>query len=99
MIRHIVMFSAKNPDNPENVEFIYNGLKMLEGIKGDWILSVTKNKKVDHIENHMDVVVYGEFPDEQTLAYYKSHPTYQECISIVRPMRKNRIAVDIPVKG
>lgn len=99
MIRHIVMFSAKDPDSKEDVETIYNGLKMLETIKGDWILNVTKNKKVDHIDNAIDFVVYGEFPDEQTLAYYKSHPIYQASIATVRPLRKQRIAVDIPVKG
>ncbi|PCK00586.1 MAG: stress responsive protein [Zetaproteobacteria bacterium] len=93
MIRHIVMFSAKQP---ENIDTIYQGLKMLETIDGDWILRVTKNAKVDQIANDIDVVVYGEFPDEDALAVYKSHPTYIECISVVRPLRDKRIAVDIP---
>lgn len=98
MIRHIVMFNAKNPDNPKDIEELYKNLKLLETIKGDWHLSVTKNRKVDHRANDMDVVVYGEFPDEQTLAYYKTHPTYQECSRIVRPIRNQRIAVDIPTE-
>jgi len=92
MIRHIVMFTAKTP---EDIDIIYNGLKMLESIEGNWILSVTKNKKVDQIGNDIDVVVYGEFPDEGALKLYKSHPTYQECIDVVRPLRDKRIAVDI----
>ncbi|MGH1378788.1 MAG: Dabb family protein [Alphaproteobacteria bacterium] len=93
MIRHIVMFSAKQPDN---VDGIYQGLKMLEGIEGNWLLSVTKNSKLDQIANDIDVVVYGEFPDEAALARYKSHPIYDECITIVRPLRDKRVAVDIP---
>ncbi|MCK5373674.1 MAG: Dabb family protein [Alphaproteobacteria bacterium] len=96
MIRHIVMFNAKKYGDDENIEAIYNGLKMLETIKGDWSLKVIKNKKVDHRANDMDIVVYGEFPDETTLAYYKTHPTYQKCTALVRPLRNQRIAVDIP---
>ncbi len=97
MIRHIVMFNAKKPGDPENIQALFDGLKMLETIKGDWKLTVTKNIKVDHRANDIDVVVYGEFPDEQTLAYYKTHPTYQKCTALVRPIRDQRIAVDITV--
>lgn len=87
------MFSAKKP---ELIDSVYTGLKMLEHIEGDWHLSVTKNKKVDQIENDIDVVVYGEFKDDAALQTYKSHPIYQECIDVVRPLRDRRIAVDIP---
>lgn len=96
MIRHIVMFNAKNPEDKKNLQELYDGLKMLETIKGDWKLTVTQNIKVDHRANDIDVVVYGEFPDEETLAYYKTHPIYQKCTTIVRPIRNQRIAVDIP---
>ena len=92
MIRHIVMFSAKSPDN---VDAIYNGLKTLENIKGNWLLRVTKNEKLDQIANDIDVVVYGEFPDKDALALYKEHQIYQDTITIVRPLRDKRIAVDI----
>ncbi len=92
MIRHIVMFSAKKP---ENVEIIYQGLKNLENIEGDWLLKVTKNKKLDQISNDIDVVVYGEFPDEGALHSYKEHQIYHDTIEIVRPLRDKRIAVDI----
>ena len=94
MIRHIVMFSAKKP---ENIDDIYNGLKNLENIKGNWLLRVTKNEKLDQIANDIDVVVYGEFPNETALARYKEHQIYQDTITIVRPLRDKRIAVDIPI--
>ena len=93
MIRHIVMFNAKNPND---IETIYDGLKTLENIQGDWTLNVTKNTKLDELANDIDVVVYGEFPDEETLAQYKADPIYQHAITIVRPLRDKRIAVDIP---
>jgi hypothetical protein len=98
MIRHIVMFNAKKPGDAENIKALFEGLKMLETIKGDWSLTVTRNIKVDHRANDIDVVVYGEFPDEKTLAYYKTHATYQKCTALVRPIRNQRIAVDIPVE-
>ena len=92
MIRHIVMFNAKDK---ADIDAIYQGLKMLEGIEGDWLLNVTKNEKIDQIENEIDVVVYGEFPDNAALVAYKAHPTYEECIKVVRPLRDKRIAVDV----
>ncbi len=93
MIRHIVMFSAKNPDD---IEIIYQGLKTLENIKGSWSLKVSKNEKIDQVENEIDIVVYGEFYDKAALAKYKSDTIYHEAIKIVRPLRDKRIAVDIP---
>ena len=93
MIRHIVLFTAKADDQ---IETVYNGLKLLENIDGPWSLSVTKNNKIDKIANDIDVVVYGEFPDEAALEQYKADPIYQKSIDIVRPLRDMRVAVDIP---
>ncbi len=86
------MFSAKRP---ENIDTIYAGLKNLENIKGNWLLRVTKNEKLDQIANDIDVVVYGEFPDKNALMQYKSNKIYQDTIEIVRPLRDQRIAVDV----
>lgn len=93
MIRHIVLFTAKSPDL---IDDVYRGLKQLETIEGNWLLRVTKNNKIDQIANDIDVVVYGEFPDEAAIKTYKSHPTYENAIKIVRPIRDQRYAVDIP---
>ncbi len=93
MIRHIVLFTAKTTND---LDTIYNGLKLLETIEGNWSLNIYKNNKIDQIANDIDVVVYGEFQDETALAQYKSHPTYQKAIEIVRPLRDKRIAVDVP---
>ena len=92
MIRHIVLFTAKEG----HIDNVYKGLKTLETIEGNWTLQITKNEKIDQIANDVDVVVYGEFPDEQALDTYKAHPTYEDAIKIVRPLRDKRIAVDIP---
>ncbi len=92
MIRHIVFFSAKDKNK---IDEVYNGLKVLETIPGDWTLSITKNQKVDLYANDVDVVVYGEFPSDEALERYKHHPIYQECTKTVRPLRDLRYAVDI----
>lgn len=92
MIRHIVMFNANNPEDKER---IFEGLKMLESIEGDFHLEVRANIKQDRFGNDVDFVVYGEFPDEASLNAYKHHPIYEECITIVRPLRDLRVAADI----
>lgn len=94
MIRHIVMFNA---ENPEDEDTIFEGLKALETIPGNWKLEVRRNLKTDRLGNDIDVVVYGEFADEAALKEYKSHPIYAETIKVVRPLRDLRIAADIEI--
>ena len=92
MIRHIVLFNAKDPKNKAAV---LAGLKTLETIEGDWTLEVRENIKTDQIGNDVDFVVYGEFPDLTALERYKADPLYAEAIRLVRPLRDMRIAVDV----
>ena len=87
MLHHVVLFSAKKP---EDVETIFQGLKILEGIPHSEKLVVTKNIKRDQISAEIDVVVFGLFKDEAQLADYKAHPLYQESIDRVRPLRETR---------
>ena len=92
MIRHIVLFTAKDrKDLPEMIE----GLKLLGTIPLVDHFEVTENTKVDLYGNDVDVVVYAEFPDEAALAAYKAHPTYDQATRRVRPLRDLRYAADI----
>lgn len=92
MIRHIVFFTAKNPDD---FEVIYDGLSMLADIPQVQNFEVGRNEKVDRISAEgPDFVVYGEFADQEALLSYKAHPLYEQSISIVRPLRDMRIAAD-----
>ena len=92
MIRHIVFFSATDP---ADVERIQSGLQMLGQIPHSQHFEVGRNLQSDQIAGaRVDVVVYAEFADEAALAAYKTDPIYEECISIVRPMRELRIAAD-----
>jgi len=92
MIKHIVFFSAKDP---KDREALYEGLTLLRKIPDCLHLEIGRNLQSDAISpGGPDFVVYGEFKDEKQLASYKAHRTYEEAISIVRPLREMRIAAD-----
>ncbi len=91
MIRHVVFFSARNP---QDVDAVLDGLRILRGNPHARRLEVSRNTKRDQLGNDVDVVVYGEFDDAAALAAYKAHPTYEEAIRAVRPLRELRIAAD-----
>ncbi|MCV0427185.1 MAG: Dabb family protein [Roseibium sp.] len=93
-IRHVVFFSSKDPGD---VERIADGLSMLAKIPTVSHFEVGKNRKQDSFSNEVDVIVYAEFEDECAMHAYRSHPIYQECIEIVRPLRELRIAADFQV--
>jgi hypothetical protein len=91
LIRHIVLFSAKDP---KDVETIVSALRRLREIPDVDHLEVVRNAKLDQYSDEIDVIVYGEFADAEALARYKAHPIYQQTITVVRPLRDLRIAVD-----
>lgn len=92
MIRHIVLFTAKAP---ENVEAICEGLSLLGQIPHSSHFEISRNRKVDLYGNAIDVVVYAEFADQAALDAYKAHPLYAEATARVRPLREHRYAADI----
>ncbi|MEQ8252102.1 MAG: Dabb family protein [Oceanibaculum nanhaiense] len=92
MIRHIVFFSVKDPAQLDAVEM---GLKLLEQSPYPTLLEVKRNLRRDLFDNDVDLVVYGEFPDQAALDAYKQDPLYQRSIDRVRPLRELRIAADI----
>ncbi|SHK89968.1 Stress responsive A/B Barrel Domain [Roseovarius marisflavi] len=92
MIRHIVFFSAANPDD---VDQIHDGLMMLAEIPHAHHFEVGRNLQSDPIAgDRVDLVVYAEFEDDAAMAAYKAHPIYAACIARVRPLRELRIAAD-----
>ena len=96
MIRHIVFFSAKDPDE---IGRIREGLEALAAIPGSTVFEVRENAKIDPMGNEVDVVVYAEFADAETLAAYKAHPAYAATTAKVRPLRDMRLSADIVSDG
>lgn len=91
MIRHIVLFTAKNK---ADIDQIIDGLSLLTTIPHARRLEIARNRKTDQLGNDIDVVVYGEFENEAQLAAYKAHDLYEESIKRVRPLREFRFAAD-----
>lgn len=91
MIRHIVLFTAKDK---AHIDQMIDGLSVLTAIPHARRLEIARNRKTDHLGNDIDVVVYGEFDSETELAAYKAHDLYQESIKRVRPLRELRFAAD-----
>ena len=96
MIRHIVFFSAKDKADLDRIMDGLNNLtKIPEESDLDFTIEICRNEKADQIGNDIDVVVYGEFPDIETLHAYKAHPRYEKSTALVRPLRELRFAADI----
>lgn len=91
MIRHVVLFSVRDP---ADLELVQGALARLAEIPEARRLEVARNAKRDGLSAEIDLVVYGEFDDFAALDRYKAHPLYAETITIVRPRREIRIAVD-----
>lgn len=96
MIRHIVFFSAKSPQEQDAIE---QGLKLLADIPESLFFEVAKNSKRDGLSQEVDFVVYAEFADYEALERYKQHALYEKAITLVRPIRDMRIAVDFESSG
>ncbi len=93
MIRHIVFFNARNPDDLDRIR---EGLETLSGIPHARHFEVGRNLRTDDLTGaEVDFVVYAEFDSEADLAAYKAHPLYQRAIDRVKPLRDMRIAADI----
>ena len=91
MIRHIVLFTAKDK---ADIDRIVDGLSVLTAIPHARRLEVARNRKTDQLGNEIDVVVYGEFENDAELAAYKAHDLYNASIERVRPLREFRFAAD-----
>ena len=96
MIRHIVLFTAKDK---VDIDQMVDGLSVLTAIPHARRLEVARNRKTDQLGNDIDVVVYGEFDSEAELAAYKAHDLYQESINRVRVLRELRFAADYNVSA
>jgi quinol monooxygenase YgiN len=94
VIRHIVFFSARNPDD---IDAVRAGLSLLTASPHAERLEIGTNIKTDQLGSDVDLVVYGEFRDEAALAAYKADPLYQRSIEVVRPIREIRMAADYDV--
>lgn len=95
MIRHIVFFSAKDPAEAPRIRDELDA--RLRPIPHSRRFEVALNAKRDGYANDVDVIVYAEFADFESLAAYKADPRYAACTAAVRPLRELRFAADYEV--
>ena len=91
MIRHIVLFSAKQA---QDAAAIKQALEAMGDIPGVRFLEVALNEKKDRLSQEIDVVLYSEFDSYEDLDAYQNHPRHLAAIDIVRPLRDQRVVVD-----
>ncbi|MDX1606551.1 MAG: Dabb family protein [Candidatus Competibacterales bacterium] len=96
MIRHIVLFSAKDKSD---LPRIHQALSRLREIPHVRHFEVAYNSHHDALSREVDLIVYGEFDSFAQLDAYKAHPAYQAAVDIVRPLRELRIAADYEIPG
>ncbi|MEM6615633.1 MAG: Dabb family protein [Pseudomonadota bacterium] len=92
MIRHIVLFSATAEEHIDTIVETLSGYSAIPEVRD---LAVSRNLKMDSLSNEFDVVLRVSFATRDDLKAYKAHPIYEEGTRIVRPLRDQRVVVDV----
>ncbi|MBY7648971.1 MAG: stress responsive protein [Candidatus Liberibacter europaeus] len=90
MIRHIVFFTVL----PENYELVRSGLSVLVDIPHARLIEIGDNLCIDNWSKEVDLIVYGEFDDQESLDAFKRDPLYKSSILKVKDFRKLRFVAD-----
>ncbi|MBL0848632.1 MAG: Dabb family protein [Candidatus Liberibacter ctenarytainae] len=90
MIRHIIFFTVL----PKHYEAVRSSLAILLDIPHAQLLEIGDNLRIDSWSNEVDLVVYGEFYNQESLNSFKKHPLYQQSIARVRHLRDMRFVAD-----
>lgn len=95
MIRHLALFSVRDPADLDVLRETFATLATIPGVRA---FEVGENRDVDDRSDvRIDLVVHAVFDDEAALAAYRQHPTYLASVARVRPLRELRVAVDYEV--
>ena len=94
MIRHVVLFSAKDPKDIDTIVDTLSGYRDIPGVEG---LEVERTIRRDQWSSEIDVALHALFRDEAALAAYKRHPIYEAGTRTVRPLRELRFVADYVV--
>jgi hypothetical protein len=94
VIRHLVMFSAKDPGDLPTMAATLRTLADIPSVRA---FELGVNARHDELSGEVDLVVHAVFDDEEGLAAYKASPVYQRSIDVVRPLREVRVAVDYEI--
>ncbi|OGB04003.1 MAG: stress responsive protein [Burkholderiales bacterium RIFCSPLOWO2_12_FULL_64_99] len=90
MIKHIVLFTLKDPANAPKVKALLDSCKdIVPGIR-EFEVGI----KTEGLEATADVVLVSTFEDAPALAAYQPHPHHQGVVAQIREMASGRQVLD-----
>ncbi|MCU1415255.1 MAG: stress responsive alpha-beta barrel protein [Microbacteriaceae bacterium] len=99
MIHHVVSWTLHEQDPAKKAEasaFIVGQLMSLPALIPEIItLNVASNAVA--IDGNWDLVLIGDYADEDALRTYITHPEHQKVVAVIKPYFASRSAVDIIV--
>jgi quinol monooxygenase YgiN len=90
MIRHIVIFTLKRPEDAPKVKTLLDSCKALVPGMHEFDVGI----KTEGLEANCDVVLISTFEDAAALAAYQPHPHHQGVVAQIREMAASRHVLD-----
>ena len=90
MLRHIVMFTLKNPADAPKVKALLDSCKDLVPGIHEFDVGI----RSEGLEATADVVLVSTFADADALAAYQPHPHHQSVVAQIRQMASGRQVLD-----
>jgi quinol monooxygenase YgiN len=90
MIRHIVVFTLKDPADAPKVKALLDSCKGLVPGMHEFDVGI----KTAGLEANADVVLVSTFADAAALAAYQPHPHHQGVVAQIREMAATRHVLD-----
>lgn len=90
MIKHIVMFSLKDPANAPKVKALLDSCKDLVAGMHEFEVGI----RTEGLEANADVVLVSTFVDKAALEAYQPHPHHQTVVAQIREMASSRHVLD-----
>ena len=90
MLRHIVLFTLKNPADAAKVKALLDTCKNLVPGIHEFDVGI----RTEGLEATADVVLVSTFADQAALAAYQPHPHHQAVVAQIREMAAGRQVLD-----
>ena len=100
MIKHIVLWTLKNRENPQSREATATAIKeKIEGMRGriPGLLHIEGRIDFTKSADSWDVALYAELESREALAGYQVHPAHEEFKAVIGPHRQQRSLIDYEV--
>jgi len=90
MLRHIVMWTLKRPEDAPKVKALLDSCKGLVPGMHEFDVGI----RTEGLEAHADVVLVSTFEDQAALQAYIPHPHHQGVVAQIREMAATRQVLD-----